>query len=177
MEKLRATGFWVELNRLTHADLPHLVRSARMLVPHAHAASTNIKYIEAYKRWQSWAKCQLVPALPACRLICLHVSLYLTFLTETTKSRIAIQAALYGIECAHTMCGSPDPTGHSLPTMVLEAAKRLLGKPPITSEMLKIWCKEHGNEAATLNDLRFIAMSLILFVGFLRLNELVNVRF
>ena len=72
MEKLRATGFWVELDRLTLADLPHLVRSARMLVPHAHAASTNIKYIAAYKRWQSWAKCQLVPALPASSL---HVGL------------------------------------------------------------------------------------------------------
>ena len=56
MEKLQATGFWVELDRLTHADLPNLVRSAWMLVPHAHAASTNIKYIAAYKRWQSWAK-------------------------------------------------------------------------------------------------------------------------
>ena len=79
------------------------------------------------------------------------------------------------------MCSSTDPTGHSLPTMVLEAAKKLLGKPPIpkapiTSEMSKIWCKEHGNEAATLKDLRFIAKSLISFVVFLRFNELVNVR-
>ena len=120
MEKLQATGFWVELDRLT---------PARMLVPpHAHAASTSIKYIATYKRWQPWAKCQLVPALPADSL---HVGLYLTFLPETTKSRSAIEAALYGIKWTHKMCCSPDPTGHSLPTMVLEAEKILMGKSPI----------------------------------------------
>ena len=105
MEKLQATGFWVELNRLTHADLSNLFRSARMLVPHAHAASTNKKYVAAYKRWQSWAKCQLAPIFPANSF---HVGLYLTFLTETTKSRGAIEAALYGIKWAHKMCCSPD---------------------------------------------------------------------
>ena len=94
---------------------------------------------------------------------------------------IIIEAALYGIKWAHKMCGSPDPTGHSFPTMVLEAAKRLLGKPPIpkapiTSEMLKTWCKEHGSEEDTLKDLQFISMSLSSFAGFLRFKELVIVR-
>ena len=125
MEKLQATGFWVELDRQTHADLPNLVRSARILVPHAPAASTNKKNIAAYKRWQSWAKCQLVQIFPANSL---HVDLYLTFLTETTKSRGAIEAALYGIKWAHKICGSLDSTGDSLPTMVLEAAKKIVGQ-------------------------------------------------
>ena len=42
--------------------------------------------------------------------------------------------------------------------------------------MLKDWCNKFSSKSATLRDLRFIAMSLVAFAGFLRFDEVVRIR-
>ena len=179
MPKLQSNGFWLELNKLQQADLPSLVAHAPKLVMCSKAASTNRKYAAAFTCWERWATVQMTDvALPANPL---HVGLYLTHLAGLAISPSVLQAAYYGVKWAHKLCSLPDPTCQSLPTIVMDSARRVLGKPavakkPTTVDMLKDWCNKFSSESATLRDFRFIAMFRVAFASFLRFDEVVRIR-
>ena len=127
--KLQSNGFWLELDKLQHADLPSLIARTRKLVMCSKAASTNLKYAAAFARWECLATLHTTDVTLSANP--LHVRLYLAHLAGLASSPSVLDAAYYGIKWAHKLCGLPDPTCHSLPTIVMDSARRVLGKPAV----------------------------------------------
>ncbi|XP_068742580.1 uncharacterized protein [Montipora capricornis] len=114
----------------------------------------------------------VLPATPA------YVALYLLGVLQASTSPSPVQSALYSIRWAHDIAGLESPTSHTLPQKVLESARRRLShqtskKLPITGEIL---LKFFQSLDRSLVDTRFMAMVLLAFVGFLRFDELSNLK-
>ena len=59
------------------------------------------------------------------------VGLFLSELAKSPTSASTINAHFYAMKWAHNLCGLDDPTKHSFPLTMLEAAKRLQSKPVV----------------------------------------------
>ena len=114
----------------------------------------------------------MLPASPA------YVCLYLLSVLQASSSPAPVQNAFYSIRWAHDIAGFDSPTNHTLPQKVVESAKRRLlhltsKKLPITPEILQ---KLFQSLDGSLVDTRFMAMALLAFAGFLRFDELANLK-
>ena len=110
----------------------------------------------------------------------IHVALFLTEMIDKNASYSVISATAYSIKWVHSLHNQIDPTNNSYVTNLLEAAKRLCSKPvnkkePVTSESLIELCKKYV-DCTDLLVLRDLAMILLSFSGFLRFDELINLR-
>ena len=91
-----------------------------------------------------------------------------------------INTAVYSISWAHIISGYNNPCKSSLVRQVKEGILRQISKPiipkePITPDHLKRLVNEFGS-GQNLLDLRCVTMCLIGYVGFLRFNEIVNIK-
>ena len=115
------------------------------------------------------------------RQIFLHVATYLEFLLQSNSSYSALEAAVYGIRWAHDFFGLSNPCDSNLVKGILESAKRSLSRPivkkePVTPDMVFSTCQKLASANANLSDLRTAAICVTAFAGFLRFNELANLR-
>jgi len=155
-----------------------LVRAKRLCLS-SKRESTAKKYGRYYKMFDDWVRTYAQGrALPAEGLT---VGLYLTQVTETASSKSVVESHFYAIRWAHKMCGLEDPTEHPFPKMIIEAARRRLGtakdpKKPADKDLLNRLCEEYGGPNASLRDLRLVCMSLLAFAGFLRFNEVQQLK-
>ena len=74
-----------------------------------------------------------------------------------------------------------DPTEHSLLKQVVDGAKRILAKPtskkdPVTPSILRMHVDKFGRDDAPLSDVRTLAICLFSFAGFLRFDEIANLK-
>ena len=108
------------------------------------------------------------------------VALYLVSLMQDARSPSPIIQAFYGISWAHCIAvGIQDPTCNMLPRLVVEAAKRQLGretvkKDPITPDILEKIVS--SSDKSCLKSQRVVVICLLSYAGFLRYNEMANVR-
>ena len=77
--------------------------------------------------------------------------------------------------------GFNSPTDNPFVHLVFEGCQRLCKtdtteKEPITSNMIKTLVTKYGGENCTILDLRFLLTCLSGFAGFLRINELLDVK-
>ena len=123
--------------------------------------STQKKYYYAFRNWTEWVdsfqQCSL-PANPN------HVSLYLTHLMEEGKSSSVLQAAYYSIRWFHAVCGFKDPTDLPITNKIVEAAKRINGKPvnkkePISTEIIRKLNALLNTPQIAQKDFRFLTMA------------------
>ena len=171
-----SSPMWTEL---THVQDPYLRRLADKLpevVLGSRADNTTLTYLNDFKRWRPWAskfpEITVLPATPA------YVALYLLGVLEASTSPSPVQSALYSIRWAHDIAGLESPTSHTIPQKVLESARRRLShqtskKLPFTGEIL---LKFFQSLDGSLVDTRFMAMALLAFAGFLRFDELSNLK-
>lgn len=139
--------------------------------------NTNVKYHSYFKKWEQFIMPKGGSALPASPI---YVALYVTDLIDRRLSASVISATVYAIKWAHNLCNYSDPTDNMFIKNLLETAKRCCSKPtvkkePVTSEMLIQLCNNHLND----NDLlvvRDLCMIVLSFAGFLRYDELSNLR-
>ena len=106
--------------------------------------------------------------------------LYLNNLLDSGASYNVISTAIYAIKWAHSMNGLADPTKNGFIKNLQEAARRLRSiksiiKYAVTSQMLIELC-DIFLENADLLVLRDLSMILIGFAGFLRFDELVELK-
>ena len=92
-----------------------------------------------------------------------------------------MEQAVYAVSWVHKMAVCEDPTKHPLVEQMLAGAKRILAKPvvkkqPITTSMLSSLVAKCGGKDASLSDVRTLAICLVSFAGFLRFDELSNLR-
>lgn len=139
--------------------------------------NTNKKYFGAFQRWERFITShghKAIPAKPA------HVTLYLNHLLNQNSTYSVITSAVYSIKWAHTSNALEDPTEHSFVKALVESSKRTSRKPvskkdPITSNDLIQLC-EHFQNRQDLLVVRDLTMIITCFAGFLRFDEMKNLR-
>lgn len=179
IEDILTRGFWKEKETLQSEFLITLMEKAKSLATSSKSYNTVKKYASYFSKWKAWASEHLEGNfLPGSGI---GVGLFLTHIGEVSKSHSDLNSHLYSIKWAHNLCGLSDPTNHPFPKLVLEALKRKIGnkvnqKTPVDTEILKKLCTKYGGEGASVKDLRFLSMALLSYTGFLRFNELRNIK-
>ena len=171
-----SSPMWSELSHVQDPSLRLLANKLPEMVLSARADSTTATYLNGFRRWRSWAskfpEISFLPATPA------YVSLYLLSVLQASTSPAPVQTALYSIRWAHDLAGFQSTTSHTLPQKVFESARRRLEhkkskKSPMTSViLLKVFQSLDGS----LVDTRFMAMALLAYAGFLRFDELSDLK-
>ena len=107
------------------------------------------------------------------------MTLYLQYLKETRGSKAAAEEAVNVLSWAHSMAGIPSPAAGPFVQTTLEGIRRSLARPvqkkdPVTIDLIAD-IVEHTDKSC-LSDVRLATACLISFAGFLRFDELVNIR-
>ena len=154
-------------------DLPALALRARQ-----PKTVRNYKY--GWERWRKWAsQFQEVSVLPADSS---YVALYLLEIYQGSRTHAPVSLAYYSISWAHRTAGLADPTLDPLPKMVKDAAPRTLvyfsnKKQPVSVDILRKIVHKYANAKSDLMNVRLATMCIIAFSGFLRFQEISNLRY
>ena len=166
-------------DELVDDEIKVLSKSLPYLVTKGRANSTVQKYKAGWLGWLEWAKYKTEvvtrPAHP------FYVAIYLNHLFLVKKNKGCITTAMYGIRWAHHVVGLVSPTDNPLVQMAHEGCMRLCGgekvrKEAMPVEIIKKFVDEFTSSDQNLLNQRFIVLSLIGFAGFLRIEELLEVR-
>ena len=167
-------GAWILFKELKDPELKSLADELPLTVMNCRASSTTTKYLRAFRRWKEWASSHELPSLPAESH---HIALYLQHLANI---KATVEEAVYAIAWAHSLAGIPSQTETPLIQTTTQGLRRLLAKPirkkePMTVEMLQAMVKD-ADKNETLTNVRLVTACLLAFAGFLRFDELVNIR-
>ena len=110
----------------------------------------------------------------------IHTAMYLSCLIDQGKSDSVVTAALYGIKWYHNINDYPDPTENVIVKNIVECAKRNNSKPTqrkdvVTTTHLISLCSMFDRTSDVIH-LRDLTMIVLCFSGFLRFNELSELR-
>ena len=170
-------GAWSDLKELDDPELNELAQRLPETILHSRADSTVKKYLGAFKRWKLWATQHRMSTLPAKDY---QVALYLQSLGERSQSKSAVEEACNAIAWIHSTAGLATPTTSPFVRAALEGMQRILARPtvkkaPVTPMILEDMVKD-ARKSSSLSDLRLTTACLLAYAGFLRFNELVNIR-
>ena len=170
-------GSWLLLNELEDPELKVLASKLPSTILHSRADSTTRKYLGAFRRWKVWATSHSLASVPAKPH---EVALYLQHLAEESGSKSAVEEACHALAWVHSTAGLASPSSHPFVKATLEGLQRSLAKPvvkkePITLEMLEAMVDD-ANKSGSLSDLRLVTACLLGFAGFLRFDEMINLR-
>ena len=170
-------GSWLLLNDLEDPDLKVLASKLPNTILHSRADSTTKKYLGAFRRWKVWAATHSLVPVPAKPH---EVALYLQHLAEESGSKSAVEEACHALAWVHSTAGLASPPSHPFVKATLEGLQRSLAKPvvkkePITLEILDAMVHD-ANKSGSLSDLRLVTACLLSFAGFLRFDEMINLR-
>lgn len=151
--------------------MPKIVRSAR-------SESTNKKYDTYFLKFEKWCILNSFVSLPASVPA---VSLFLCGLIQQGVSNAVLESYFYSINWFHKISLNSNPCEDNLLKLVMEGGKRILGKPimkkePITVDILNKLVDHFGKDENNLINLRTCVLCLLGFSGFLRYNELANIK-
>ena len=143
----------------------------------SRADSTTQKYTGCFEKFSTFCASKNLRAKPASSII---VSLYISQLLDQGKSFSVISSAIYAIKWVHSIHGLEDPTDDSVVKHLSDAAKRLTSKPKtrmdvIDTSILISLCEMFSNDL-TLINVRDLTMILLCYAGFLRFNDMSNLR-
>jgi integrase len=135
------------------------------------------KYRGYFRHFQSFCKDNNLVDLPA-QPIC--VSMYITHLLDQGKSYSVVSSVVYAIKWMHSLNDVRDPTEQNIVKLMLDAAKRIASKPRekkdvVDNFMLQELCEKYENSQDTI-EIRDLCMIMLGFAGFLRYNEISNLR-
>ena len=143
------------------------------------AASTNSKYERGWKKWCTW--CEAHPESPVIPAAPFYICLYINDLVLDGCKYGALTAAETGIRWGHLTSGIANPMDNDFVQIILEGARRTVGKPPsqqkepLTVEMAKKAVDLLGIGGSLLQK-RTIIICLLGFSGFLRISELISIQ-
>lgn len=163
----------------TDPELRRLAGHIPLRVIESKAPSTVDRYSRAFNEFKCWASdYHEIVTLPSTSF---SVSLYLEHIIEGNCPASKLDSAFYGIQWAHNVYGLDNPCNSGLVKNILEAGKRKLKKPivkkePITYDMMVKLCSKYAVDDSSVPNLRIAALCVTAFHGFLRFNELSNLR-
>ena len=107
--------------------------------------------------------------------------LYLREKVESCNSPAPIEAAIYAVRWAHEIAGASSPTECSLVKQVLEASKRLLGKPvqgkqSVDVDLVTKVAEKFNTPQASISNLRTCFIFIIAFAGLMRCDEVIRIN-
>lgn len=153
---------------MTHPRLKHLVKSLPAILIQDRAPKTVSTYVRAYEVWRTWAvQCEATP-LPVDPTV---FSLYLVHLIQQDQSVSSIHSAIYGVSWVHKKSGYQQLSDHPLVQQVVEAARRILARPPSRRRSLEA---SHVKSAirrlkqGPVSDIQVAPFFSLGFFGFLR---------
>ena len=98
-------GVWADLAKLKYPSIRQLASRLQSSVVASKAAGTTDAYQRAFLRWRNFARSKdEIQEFPAKTE---HVALYLQHLMDTTRSHTAVDSAIYAIQWADGLAGSP----------------------------------------------------------------------
>ena len=142
------------------------------------STSTVKSYHSANKRFSVWcSEHDLIP-LPASVTT---IAIYLSYLIQKEVSKSVFLNSFYAIKWEHDLNLYNSVFSDPFLKLILEGGIRTLSRPvtkkqPITADILRKVVEKYGS-SNSLNDLRLCCLMLIGYAGFLRYNELANIRF
>lgn len=171
-------GAWPLISRVKDPKLHRLAQALPDTVLSARADSTTKKYGYAFQRWKDWANS--FGEIPSFPVEPEHLCLYLQHLKESTGSSTAAKEAVNATAWAHQMAGVESVSVHPLVKATVAGISRALARPvqkkePVSAEML-LRMVEAMPSQPTLSDVRVVAVCLLAFAGFLRIDEVLNLR-
>ena len=174
---LMTAGVWSQLETSESPELQRLAAAARATVVCSRADSTTKKYWAAFRRWKEWAKLHDLPVFPVKEA---HLMLYLQAVGEQTKSKAAVEEAYNAVAWAHHLGNQQTPTEAATVKLLLQGLQRQLARPirkkkPITVDMLTSIVAD-AEQSGSLADLRLATACLISYAGFLRFDELIQIK-
>lgn len=169
---------WTCKSELKSDKLKRLADSLPNMMLSSKAASTNVKYKNAWLCWKKWEKDNVgVNSFPVSPFL---FCLYLRDKFESCQSPSPIEAAVYGVKWAHNMAGIDSPTDHIMVKQLVEASKRLLGKPvkgkqPLELEIIKKVADKLNVPNASFYNLRSCFIFCVGFACLMRCDEMIHV--
>mgnify|MGYP000196981984 FL=1 len=159
-------------NMFRDPELRQLAQALPSILVHDRAASTVSTYLGAYKSWKAWALRHNASVLPADSVT---FALYVVSLIQEARSMSAVNSAVYGVNYVHKKSGYPEVSEHPVVKQLLDAAKRILARPPTRMKPLSIdqvrsLLTRLGG--GTVADLQLAALLALGFFGFLRWDDL-----
>ena len=179
LQNIFSTGIWVQLHEVIHPELQALSKNLNATILDSRATNTVTKYIGGFKRFVKWTmKYPEITSVLPCSDI--YVSLYLQHLVESVNHFSSVEAAFYSINWAHNTAGVCNPCNSELVKNVVEASKRILTRPivkklPVDSLIMTDLFKKYI-DSSSLKDIRLLAMCALMYTGFLRYDELCNIK-
>ena len=131
-------------------------------------------YFQKFKDWCISFNLQYSPADST------SICIYIGGLIQQAVSVTTLEAHFYSIKWFHNINFKRNPCDEEFLSLILEGGRRILSKPitkkePITPEIIKLIISKFGIET-DLPSLRVCVLVLLGFSGFLRFNELVNIK-
>ena len=137
------------------------------------------RYDKAFTYWNSWCTQHKIETFSANAE---DISKYLIHLYLINAPYSRMESAFYAIKWKYDCNPNVlvNPCDRRFLHIVLQGLKKLLHKPivkkePITPDILKAIADKYGT-SVNLKDSRLCAMLLIAYAGFLRYDELINIR-
>ena len=156
--------------------LSHLAQALPSILIKDRAPKTIHTYLRAFSAWKLWATgCSTTPLPVEPAVFCL----YLMKLIQENKSVSAINTAVYGVSWVQKKVGQPEVADDPVVKQVVKAAKRILSKPPERKKALKVeqvMSIITSLEKNCIADLRVASLFALGFFGFLRWDDLRNLR-
>ena len=141
------------------------------------SVNTVKKYNFYFNKWEKFVSSKGGSAIPASPII---ICLFLTDLLDRGYSDNVVSSVVYSIKWAHNLKNLPDPTDNLFVKNLLDTSKRVSHRPtvkkdPVSSSILIDLCDKYigSNDILIIRDL---CMILLGFAGFLRFDELSNIR-
>jgi site-specific recombinase XerD len=143
----------------------------------SRSINTVKKYENYFKKFKDFMAENNKESLPARSS---HVSLFIVHLLTKNVSRNVISSLVYSIKWKHNLYGYSDPTSDIHVKDLLSTSNRRIGKPVckkdvIDPEHIRLLCQKYS-DSEDLFVTRDIAMIVMCFSGFLRFDELSNIK-
>ena len=130
----------------------------------------------AFNKFKSWCTNYNLCALPASVTT---IAVYISYLVQREVSTSVLYSAYYGIKWEHDLNLFTSIFSEQFIQIILEGSVRILSKPvkkkePITSILKTILRKQYPIN--NIQKLRICCLLLLGYAGFLRFNELAQIR-
>lgn len=162
---------------MTVDDCETVVKRMATNILAAKSDNTVTKYAYQVKAFREFCENKHFSSSPAESI---HVAMYLSSLIDLGKSDSVISAAFYGIKWYHNVNDYSDPTESNMVKAMLECAKRHNSKPVrkmdvVSTDMIIQLCDNFVGSTDVI-VLRDLTMLLLCFSGFLRFDEVSDLR-
>ena len=173
------SGVWKAFEQPKYRAMYNQRQKLEQLIFAAKSKATVAKYSLYWRKYQRWArKWDLKTEMP---IQSTEVCLYIAEVADSCTSISSLNAHIYAIKWAHSVCGVEDPTKADTVVLAAEGARRSMAKAsrvklPFPTETVEKICSRFGADGSTLRELRFALMCALAFLGFFRISELLSLR-